>query len=212
MVKGKIRPMDAKLQSCRKLSLVSMPALVLSAVISLDFSPATASSHLFYPRLLPPEILSVPAQTLVANQPRTFSGRVLARGTRATTWQVLTDYNNFNRFLPNVASSRLLSSSGNRKVFEQVNSYFIKKFRVQIAATETYPQQISFRVIKGDVKTLNGIWQIQPAANNQVLIVHQVSVDPGPTPTRDLFFNVYKDTLDNTLVAVKKEVERRSKS
>ena len=190
-----------------------MAAMALSTMFALSPNAVSAvSSHLLDRRLLPTTALPSPRQIFVANQPRTFSGKVVARGSRTIAWNVLTDYNNFNRFLPNVASSRLLSSRGNQKIFEQVNSYVVKKFRVQIAAMETYPQQITFRIIKGDVLSLNGFWQLQPAPGNQVEIVHQVSVDPGPTLTRDLFFSVYERTLNNTLVAIKREIERRSKS
>jgi hypothetical protein len=43
-----------------------------------------------------------------------------------------------------------------------------------------------------------------------VLVTHQVSIDPGSSPTRDLFFNIYKNSLDDTMAALGQEITRRS--
>ncbi len=143
----------------------------------------------------------------------TFTGQVLVRTSAQTAWNVLTDYNRFSSFIPSVAESRVLQSNGNRKVFEQVNVIrvlaFTRRSRVVISSVESYPQQISFSLVEGDVESLQGVWRIQPRGNNQVLITHQVTVDPGSSPTRGLFFNIYRSTLANTLSALKQEMERR---
>lgn len=146
-----------------------------------------------------------------------FVGRVLVNAPAATAWQVLTDYNNFERFFPNVENSRLLESNGNRRVFEQINVVRIfpitSRTRIVIAATETYPRQIDFRLVEGDVDALQGTWRIEPvAASNQMLITHRVSVDPeGSAATRGLFFGIYQDVLEDTLVAIKRESEQRAR-
>ncbi|MGL5135407.1 MAG: SRPBCC family protein, partial [Planktothrix sp.] len=127
---------------------------------------------------------------------------------------VLIDYNNFDQFLPNVISSKVLKTEGNHKVFEQVYQIqafiFNQKTRVKIATTETYPKQIDFKLVDGDLKALQGTWKIQPISAKQVLIEHQVTVDPGSTPSRTLFYNIYQNSLKETLEAIKKETEGRN--
>jgi ribosome-associated toxin RatA of RatAB toxin-antitoxin module len=184
-------------------------ALILFAPISVAAMGDRESNH--------------PSNQLVALQPGEVSvsgesgqyvGQVLATGSVDAAWAALTDYNNFASFFPDVETSQLLESNGNQKVFEQVNVVrvfpFTRRTRVVISATESYPQQISFNVIDGDVESLQGVWKIEAVGSNQVLVTHQVSIDPGSSPTRDLFFNIYKNSLDDTMAALGQEITRRS--
>ncbi|MGF1479091.1 MAG: SRPBCC family protein [Cyanophyceae cyanobacterium] len=158
-------------------------------------------------------------QVVIVGQQGQYTGRVLVTAPLEITWAVLTDYDNFENFFPNVVDSQLLEANGNRKVFEQVNSVqafiFSKKTRVRIAATETYLEQIDFNLVEGDLGSLTGVWQIEPvspqasAPPQQVLITHRVTVEPGSTPSFGLFFSIYEDTLADTLAALKQEIELR---
>lgn len=156
-------------------------------------------------------------QAVVSGTEGQFVGQVLVNTSAETAWQVLTDYDNFENFLPGVASSQLLASEGNQRVFEQVNevrlAFFSRRTRVRIATHETYPQQIDFHLVEGDVETVQGSWQIDPVRDhpNQVVITHRVAVDPGPD-NRGLFFNIYRNNLRDTLTALKREMERRTGS
>ena len=135
-------------------------------------------------------------------------------------WQVLTDYDNFAEFLPGVASSELVEDNGDRKVFEQINNIktliFSIESRVKIATTELYPKQIDFKAVAGDLQTLDGKWILEPvspypsAPPDQVLITHKVSVEPEGSPSDSIFFSIYEDRLQETLEAIKQEVEKRS--
>ncbi len=84
----------------------------------------------------------------------------MVNGSVDTAWQVLTDYNNFELFLPGVTNSELLETDGNRKIFEQVNRIktfiFSTKARVRMAITESYPQKIAFNFLDGDLDTFIG--------------------------------------------------------
>nr|WP_242035897.1 MULTISPECIES: SRPBCC family protein [unclassified Leptolyngbya] len=144
-----------------------------------------------------------------------FVGQVLVNVPAEMAWQVLTDYDNFENFLPGVASSQLLASEGNRRVFEQVNevrvAFFNRRTRVRLATTENFPRAIDFQLVEGDVESVAGSWQIDPVPNNpnQVVVTHRVNVDPGPD-NRGLFFNIYRNSLRDTLGALKQEMERRA--
>ena len=194
------------------------------AALNVSIAAIPAKAELFnsaLDRLPATERLALrQGKSLVTGSNGKYIGKVLVTATPATAWQVLTDYNNFYRFLPSVVSSKLVQNDRDRKVFEQVQvirAFVItKKARVRIAVKETYPKQIAFSLVEGDLKSLQGSWRIEPvspypgAPSNQVLIVHQVNADPGAISTRGLFYSVYKDSLESTMVALKKEVERRS--
>jgi ribosome-associated toxin RatA of RatAB toxin-antitoxin module len=145
--------------------------------------------------------------------------RILVNSNVDDVWRVLTDYNNFEEFLPGVAESELVQIDGDRKIFEQVNQIktliFSTKARIRLAITESYPQQITFDFVDGDLDTLNGTWLLEPvspypsAPPNQVLITHRVSVEPNTIPSKSIFYNIYENTLEKTLAAIKNEIEER---
>lgn len=146
--------------------------------------------------------------------------RLLVKTSVDHAWQVLTDYENFAEFLPGVTSSELLENNGDRKVFEQTNRIktfvFSIKSRVKIATTESYPAQIDFQAVDGDLPELNGMWTLEPvspypsAPPDQVLITHRVSVQPGKAPSDGIFFGIYEKRLQKTLEAIKEEVVKRT--
>ncbi|MBD3885273.1 SRPBCC family protein [Phormidium tenue FACHB-886] len=143
-----------------------------------------------------------------------YTGRILVTAPVDTTWNVLTDYGNFKDFLPNIVSTQILTNQGSEKVYEQINVtqilVFSHRSRVVIAASESYPSQIAFRLVEGEIKSLQGTWTLEPVAPNQVLITNRVTVDPGSAADRGIFFNIYKSTMRDTIVALKREIERRA--
>lgn len=211
----------------RKRSLYVLSGLMaIAIIITTSISPAAFSQE------ISPEIndslRQLPAQeqatlrggaATVTGGNGQFTGRVLINASAPDVWQVLTDYDNFERFFPNIENSRLLESVGNRSVFEQVNVVrvflFTQRSRIVVASTENYPQQIDFLLVEGDLETLQGTWQIESIASapNQVLITHQVSVEPNQGgAVRNVFFNIYQNVLEDTLAALKQEAERRTHS
>lgn len=151
-------------------------------------------------------------RVLLSGEDGNYTARVMANGSVETAWAVLTDYNNFANFFPGVESSQLLETNGNQNTFEQVNVIRIfpitHRERVVIAASETYPTKISFRMVDGDLRKLQGAWYVT-GAGDQVMITHQVLVEPSSN--RSLFFNIYKDNLQKTMAALKQEIERRGR-
>lgn len=187
----------------------------LSALILLAISPSPvfAEAAAIQVALTSQEQTALrQGRVLLSGEEGSYTARVMANGSTDAAWAVLTDYNNFANFFPSVESSQLLSSDQNQKVFEQVNVVRIfpitRRARVVIAASETYPANISFRLVEGDLEGLQGSWYVT-GAGNQVMITHQVTVDPGSS-NRTLFFTVYKDNLQKTMAALKQEIERRS--
>ena len=143
-----------------------------------------------------------------------YTGRVLVTAPLNTAWDVLTDYDHFKNFIPGVVSSQILQNNGNQTIFEQINVVkvflFTKKSRLVIASSEHYPSQINFQLRSGDIKSLNGLWTLDLISSNQVLITQDVTFDPGSSVPRNLAFNIYKNSLANSLKAIKQETERRS--
>lgn len=143
-----------------------------------------------------------------------YLGRVLTTGNLDSAWEVLTDYDNFDRFLPNITSSKIIEQSGNNLVFEQTNVVdlwlFQQEFTVQIEAVKHKPTHVDFKIVDGDLKKLIGRWEIVEMAPEQVLISHKVEVEPGSNTEKPFFYGVYESSLEETLDAIALEITRRS--
>jgi ribosome-associated toxin RatA of RatAB toxin-antitoxin module len=153
-----------------------------------------------------------------------FTARVLIDAPVEKAWEVLTDYDNFEKFLPNIESSEELTdgSEDNRHVFRQTNVISVIpavmeiRSEVEIESIESYPTKVDFSLVKGDLEALQGIWQLDPvsldseAESEQVLVTHQVDIDPGSGSPRGLFFSTYRLVLEDSLTAAKAETEKRA--
>ncbi|MGD1895429.1 MAG: SRPBCC family protein [Phormidesmis sp.] len=151
-----------------------------------------------------------------------FIARVLIEAPTETAWDVLTDYDNFEQFLPNVEDSELLESNGDEQVFQQMNVISVVpgvldiRSQVKISSVESSPERVDFNLVEGDLKLLQGVWSLVPVTGedgsetDKVLITHQVDIDPGESSPRGLFFSTYRLVLEDSLVAAKAETERRA--
>jgi len=159
-------------------------------------------------------------KTVVTGVEGNYVGKVLVTAKPDVVWSVLTDYENFPKFLPNVVSTKIVGANGNRKVVEQVSErqVFLVSVtsRVRTENTETEKQRIDFRLVDGDLKELQGFWLIEPVSEipgrdpTQVLITQEVQAKPkGGTP-EGMFYDIFKGAIEGNLKAIQKEVNKRS--
>lgn len=153
--------------------------------------------------------------TKVSGSNGQYVAQITINASSADVWRVLTDYNNFNRFIPNVVSSRLISADGNVKIIEQVSERTLFgvpiRTRLRTQNRETYQQQINFNLISGDLSKLQGYWKIEPIANgnggNQVLLTYQVEAHPPAGVPAAFFYDIFQNSLAPTLNAIRQAAE-----
>jgi ribosome-associated toxin RatA of RatAB toxin-antitoxin module len=160
-------------------------------------------------------------QPVVTGEKGQYVGKVLITAPLAIVWRVLTDYEGGVKYMPNLVSSRILEVKGNQKVIEQVSARrvltFKVKSRLRTLVSESEPKRIDFRLIEGDLKQLQGFWQIEPIAPRsgklptQFLLTYQVMAQPSGSTPKGIFHNIFKNSLPETLKAVRGEIERRSR-
>lgn len=159
-------------------------------------------------------------QPVVTGNNGKYTARVLISTSSDVAWSVLTDYGNTPNFIPNVVSTKVISTNGNQKVIEQIDvrQVFLvtTRSRIRSAITETAKSRIDFRAIDGDLKSMNGYWLLEPVAPyagakvNQVLITQVVEAQPKSGVPSGIFYGVFKDSLGKIVSAIKKEAERRT--
>jgi ribosome-associated toxin RatA of RatAB toxin-antitoxin module len=137
----------------------------------------------------------------------------------AVAWAVLTDYSNFHRFLPTVAKSRVVEIDGNRTIVEQVDRRRILLSTVESTVLtenlELDGQQISFRLLEGNLQYMYGHWRIdtaplRPEAEPVCLVSQQVRAEADVGPFKAMFYNLFESSLVDTIKALRTEMERRA--
>lgn len=143
----------------------------------------------------------------------------LAQVNLEMAWAVLTDYDNFYRFLPTVAASRVLESDGQRSIVEQIDRRKILLSTVESTVrtenVEIDQQQISFRMLEGNLKYMYGHWRLDPAQGaapgaSGILISQWVKAEADLGPFKKMFYSLFEASLVETLAALRSEMERRS--
>jgi ribosome-associated toxin RatA of RatAB toxin-antitoxin module len=91
--------------------------------------------------------------------------------TAEQVWQVLTDYDNLAKFIPNLSSSQRLSHPGGGIRLEQIGSqcFLNIKFcaRVVLDMVEAFPQELRFSMVEGDFRQFEGKWTLEPVESAQ---------------------------------------------
>jgi ribosome-associated toxin RatA of RatAB toxin-antitoxin module len=81
------------------------------------------------------------------------------------TWQILTDYERYTRFIPDMQVSRVVAREGPRLVLEQKGDMRFLWFRVphevRLDVTESPPSVVEARLISGTVRAMQGRYEVQ---------------------------------------------------
>lgn len=100
----------------------------------------------------------------------------------ATAWHVITDYERYADFIPDLASSRIVERDGARVVVEQRGDAWIGPVRLpmheRFEIRETAPLHIESRATAGTLHSLASRWTITPAGSGSRLDYVGV-VEPG---------------------------------
>lgn len=148
-----------------------------------------------------------------------YVARMLVEASVDNLWSVLTDYNNFTEFLPNIVSSEVLESDGNSYLVEQVSKQRVFLFDVESRLLteniQTENQRIDFSLVEGDLSQFQGSWTIEPFVSSvageapQLLVTQSIEVQPDRGTPENLFYDIFKNALKKTLTAIRDEVDRR---
>jgi ribosome-associated toxin RatA of RatAB toxin-antitoxin module len=86
----------------------------------------------------------------------------------ATAWRVLTDYNRYPEFIPDLRSSRVVARRGATVTVEQSGDAVFWLFRMPIEITfeilETPPYQLHSRAVAGTLRELTSSYALTPDA------------------------------------------------
>lgn len=81
-------------------------------------------------------------------------------------WEVLTDYDRLAEFIPDIHSSRVLRREADGVVVEQIGEFgflfFRQRIEVTMAVSEEPPRRVVARAIAGNMKNMEGLYELHP--------------------------------------------------
>lgn len=162
---------------------------------------------------LPPQIIATQSEPIrITGTQGNYSAQILVNRSQEQVWRVLTDYNGFSRFIPDIVSSRLIESNGARRIVDQV--YFAPytfgfKPKARLAFNEIHLKSVEMNLISSDrLNVLQGRMLLEPKSAQQTLINYNIRIEPSiPFFMKNSFYTAYETQLLQNLRMIKKQIE-----
>jgi ribosome-associated toxin RatA of RatAB toxin-antitoxin module len=127
-------------------------------------------------------------------------------------WQTLTDYGRLAEFIPGMRRSRVLERRGAVTVVEQSGEagflFFTFPIEVTLASTERPPHALDVRLLKGNLKRLDGGYRIEPQPGGRILLTWSGIVEALAMPPLVGDF-VMRGNIEDQFRGMVSEIERR---
>lgn len=139
-------------------------------------------------------------------------GQIYISAPPQKVWEVLTDYNNHKKFVPNIIDSGLISDNGVEKVmFEKGKSgifIFQKTVNIKMRVWGELPKQLNFEQITGDFKIYHGEWILADYPQGPgTFLTYRAAVKPDFIAPRFAVKNVQQHDCPKMMSAMKKQAE-----
>lgn len=131
----------------------------------------------------------------------------------ATAWRVLTDYNRYTEFIPDLRLSRVMARRGAMVTVEQSGDAAIWLFKIPVDVTfeirEIPPYRLQSRAVAGTLRVLTSSYALTPAATG-IRLEYTGRAAPGYA----LFGRIEQAAIEHNIArqfqALADEIERQS--
>lgn len=131
----------------------------------------------------------------------------------ATAWRVLTDYDRYAEFIPDLRVSRVLARDGAKIIVEQSGDAALWLFKlpvhVRFEVNELPPNSLQSRTVAGSVRVLASIYALVPVASG-VRLDYAGQIVPGFELVGRIEQTVVQQNAARHFQALADEIERRS--
>jgi ribosome-associated toxin RatA of RatAB toxin-antitoxin module len=139
--------------------------------------------------------------------------RALVEAPLDLVWQTLTDYDRLADFIPGMRSSRVLERHGAEATVAQSGEagFLFLSFPIEVTllSTERPPYDLEVRMLKGNLKRLDGAYRIEPLAGGRVLLRWTGIVEAQSMPPL-LGELVMRANIEDQFRGMVREIERRA--
>ena len=128
-------------------------------------------------------------------------------------WNVLTDYDRLNLYIPNLLSSKKISRNNNSVQLKQVGSqdFLGMKFSAEVTINLLEDKELgllSFSLIKGDFRKFEGSWKIQKIKDtSKNSLIYDLTVQGYQWMPIGMIEKRLKKDLSENLIAVDKQAK-----
>jgi ribosome-associated toxin RatA of RatAB toxin-antitoxin module len=142
------------------------------------------------------------------------SARAVVRAPIELVWQTLTDYDHLSQFVPGIDSSRVVSRQGAQLIIEQKGGahwwLFFYPIRVTVATTERPFESIDVRLLRGNLRRLDGGYRIEPRPDGSTEVTWQGLIEPDTPLPSFIRTAVLRRSISEQFAGMVKEIERRA--
>ena len=139
--------------------------------------------------------------------------RATLQAPTALVWQTLTDYGRLAEFIPGMRSSKVASRNGAIAIVEQSGEvrflFFTYPIQVTVTSIERPPDLIEARLLKGNLKRLDGAYRILPQRDGTVLLSWNGIVEADSLPPL-IGEWLLRSIIEDQFRGMVREIERRS--
>ena len=133
-------------------------------------------------------------------------------------WNVLTDYDRLNLYIPNLLSSKKIYQNNNNVHLKQVGAqdFLGMKFSAEVTIDLFEDKELGllkFNLIKGDFRRFEGSWKIQKIKNTQKnSLIYDLTVQGCQWMPIGMIEKRLKNDLSENLIAVDKQAKSSKRS
>ena len=148
---------------------------------------------------------------------RRLAAQLTTSATFDSLWNVLTDYDRLNLYIPNLLSSKKIYKNNNNVHLKQVGAqdFLGIKFSAEVTIDLFEEKELGllkFRLIKGDFRKFEGSWKIQTINNTtKNSLIYDLTVQGCQWMPIGMIEKRLKKDLSENLIAVDKQAKNSIK-
>ena len=139
--------------------------------------------------------------------------RALIAAPQSLIWEVLTNYEQLPSFIPGIATSAVRSRQGGKVTVDQSGeaSFLVFSFpiNIRLEVTESPPDWVASRAVSGNLRRMNGRYDIQPDARGRVLLRYSGVIEPDFELPPLIGTAALRSMVEQQFMAMVAEIERR---
>ena len=131
-------------------------------------------------------------------------------------WNTLTDYEHLPEFIPGMQQSHVISRRGPAAIVEQRGGaemlFFTLPIRVTVESAEYPPYFITIRVLSGNLKQLDGRYQLERLGGGEDYILSwRGIIEPAISLPAFITVPLMRNSVEDQFTGMVREIERRNR-
>lgn len=142
-----------------------------------------------------------------------INARATIEASYPVLWGTLTDYGKLSEFIPGMRMSRVVEWRGNEAIVEQTGEarflFFRFPIEVTVGSASRPPDAIDVRVLKGNLKRLDGGYRVEDAGAGRIVLRWNGLIEPEGFLPPLIGVAVMRSNIEDQFLGMVHEIERR---